>query len=1000
MLIDPRYLLKACLVLQTVAFFTEPLHTERFVQSQLAFCASIFAMLIPCLQVSIGILLDHQSINRPSIGLVVTQVVIAFLRGTCCLLVPRRPDVYHEGKVVDQQYSVSILHRMTFSWINGLLRHAVQKKSLELADLPTLPLSVRPEILHTRFERVRKGHTLWASLVIAHWRSFLLQLTLALVSCALSFGPQVALYRILKCLEDRGLGTQNTSKSWIWVSALGFFMLLSSSIDSWLFWTVYSKLGVPIYEELAALVFAKSMRKKDVKDAKMTYKPSESAMDPSTAALLDAEEEDEQTQEGLQSIINYAAVDAKRVADFACYSYLIPHAILRLTIACGFLLSLLGWRSLSTGLLVAAVIIPVNSYLATRYAKSQDDLMKLRDLKLAVVSEVLQGIRQIKFSAIEGQWEKKIAERRHAELQSLWTSFLYSTGLISTWILGPLMLSAASLTVYALLYGELTASVAFTAMSIFGSLELSMASLPGLMSKALEAKISSDRIDKYMASTEKPVNTTPANYISFEAASIAWPADEDHNDWDTDGGFVLRNLNLSFPPKGLSVISGKTGSGKSLLLASILGECDILQGKVKVPVAPQLNVRYDRRISSAEWIIDNATAYVAQIPWIENGTIRDNILFGLPYHPARYRKVLYACALDKDLDMFPDKEMTDIGANGVNLSGGQRWRVSFARALYSRAGILIMDDIFSALDTHTGRHVYNHGLTGEIGQKRTRILVTHHASLCLPQTDYSVLLENGCVKFAGTAEELRRNNSLSDLLLLEESTRPEVHKHIQAPREYGIEPMAVPNKVRSGTRNRTSTAARRRSSVASRQSSIASRQSRRSSVWSRNANIDQTDTRPFVQDEANGTGSVSLSVYAAYCKKGGSAYVWGTIFGAYILYACLIVGRVSSTSHLVRSSIDNFTSVMVGEAMDWFFQQSRTSKPPSFEHQYHHGSSSICQGRCRSIFIPWGIRWYLCYGLCTGDSQILHPYESRNRSVEKPIRRLDLCCATCASPVA
>lgn len=892
------------------------MRTERFAQSQLAFYASILAFLIPCLQVYIGILVSRQSFNRPSIGLVVTQIAVAFLRGICCLLVPRRPDVYHEGNVVDQQYSVSILHQMTFSWINGLLQHAVQNKSLEIDNLPALPLSVRPETLHTRFERVRTGHTIWTSLVIAHWRSFLLQLTLALVSCALSFGPQVALYRILKCLEDRG-DTQGTSQSWIWVSALGCFMLLSSSIDSWLFWTVYSKLGVPVYEELAALVFAKSMRKKDVKDAKTTYKPEESALDPSAASLLETEEEDEEAQEGLQSIINYAAVDSKRVADFACYSYLIPHAILRLTIACAFLLSLLGWKSLSTGLVVAAVIIPVNSYLATRYAKCQDDLMKLRDLKLAVVSEVLQGIRQIKFSAIEGEWEKKIAERRHAELQSLWTSFLYSTGLISTWILGPLMLSAASLTVYALLYGELTASVAFTAMSIFGSLELSMASLPGLMSKALEAKISSDRIDKYMSSPEKPVNTTPANHVAFEAASVAWPADEDHSDWDTDERFVLRNLNLNFPSKGLSVISGKTGSGKSLLLASILGECDVLQGKVKVPVSPQLNVRYDRRISSAEWIIDNAIAYVAQIPWIENGTIRDNILFGLPYHPTRYRKVLYACALDKDLEMFPDKEMTDIGANGVNLSGGQRWRVSFARALYSRAGILIMDDIFSALDAHTGRHVYNHALAGEIGQKRTRILVTHHATLCLSHTDYSVFLENGHVKHAGTVEELRRNNSLSDLILLEESERPEDQTLVKAPHESNIDPIAAPNKVRSSTRNRTSTTARR-SSVASRRSSIVSRQSRRSSIWSRNANIGEADAPKFVQDEANGTGSVSLSVYAAYCKKGGSTYFWCTIFGAYVVYACLIVGRVSCSPPLICSVIDIIASVMVGETMDQF----------------------------------------------------------------------------------
>lgn len=268
-------------------------------------------------------------------------------------------------------------------------------------------------------------------------------------------------------------------------------------------------------------------------------------------------------------------------------------------IACGFLLNLLGWMSLLAGLVVAAVVIPINSYLVEGYAKSQDDLMKLRDQKLGVVSEALQGIRQIKFSALEREWERKIAERRSAELQSLWTSFLYSTGLMSIWILCPLMLSAASLAVYALVHGELTPSVAFTAMSVFGSLELSMASLPGLLSRALEAKISADRIDKYMECPEKKLTTVPAEYISFESASVAWPADVGYGDWDAEERFVLHDLNLKFPPKGLSVISGRTGSGKSLLLASILGECDILNGKVKVPVSRRLSQRYDRRISSA-----------------------------------------------------------------------------------------------------------------------------------------------------------------------------------------------------------------------------------------------------------------------------------------------------------------------------------------------------------------------------------------------------------------
>jgi ABC-type multidrug transport system fused ATPase/permease subunit len=167
-----------------------------------------------------------------------------------------------------------------------------------------------------------------------------------------------------------------------------------------------------------------------------------------------------------------------------------------------------------------------------------------------------------------------------------------------------------------------------------------------------------------------------------------------------------------------SVICGKTGCGKSLLLASILGESDVIAGSIKLP-AKQSSVEED-------WIDHSLVAYVAQIPWTENATIRDNILFGLPYLQERYEQVIWACALEKDIEIMPDGELTEVGANGINLSGGQRWRITYARALYSRAGTLVLDDIFSAVDAHVGRHILEHGLLGPLAEGRTRILATHH----------------------------------------------------------------------------------------------------------------------------------------------------------------------------------------------------------------------------------------------------------------------------------
>ncbi|GAB1214384.1 hypothetical protein ATERTT37_003546 [Aspergillus terreus] len=690
----------------SVAFFTEPSIVDRHILGIYAFGASSVMAIVPCIQVSLlwgaGYIIY---MDRASTGLFVSQTVTAALRAVCCILIPRRPHVYHEGQIVDQERTVSLYSRLTYGWANGVLRHAAQSKCLAINDLPKLPFVARAATLHTRFEQMLGSRKLWKALLMGHVKPLAVQAGLSLATCLLGFGPQVAMYGILKSLENRSLGSGETTPTYVWVTGLGGVLILCLGIESWLWWIIYSQLWIPIYEGLTALVFAKAMRCKDVKHVKQST--SEKARD-------DEEDEDEEERKSRQSVINLASVDSKRIADFATFNYLIPSCILRLVLAGAFLLHLVGWRSLLAGVSMLLLLMPANAWLTRRYAAAQQELMKATDKRSAAVTEVLQGIRQIKFAALERQWKDCILERRRVELGLLWKTSLYTTGMVSVWVLGPLMLSAASLTVYALQYGELSASVAFTALSVFGNLESAMASLPDLLSKGMEAKVSADRIDKYLATTEKQPHTTDTSRISFEDAAVAWPAEEGtalDREWETDDRFVLRDVTLSFPPKGLSVIAGKTGSGKSLLLASILGEADVLGGSVSVPHAPPLDERYDHRATRENWILDSAVAYVSQNPWMENATIRDNILFGLPYNWSRYRKVVFASGLEKDLKMLPDGELTDIGSNGINLSGGQRWRISFARALYSRAGILIMDDIFSALDAETGRHLYDNALT-------------------------------------------------------------------------------------------------------------------------------------------------------------------------------------------------------------------------------------------------------------------------------------------------
>ena len=370
---------------------------------------------------------------------------------------------------------------------------------------------------------------------------------------------------------------------------------------------------------------------------------------------------------------------------------IIPEATTELLASILFLLYLIEWQSLLAGLAVLILILPVNIYVSKKYSNSQDDLMKIRDQKMVVLTEALQGIRQIKFSADEQHWQARVGKNRGEELKTQWRVFCLETALMSVWILGPLMLSTVSLAVYAVLHDNLSASVAFTTLAVMSNMEESLAVLPEVIAEALEAWVSSKRIDEYLNAPERDLYITPSDTISLENASIAWPSDSKD---DNAARFLLRDINIQFPPRELSLISGPTGSGKSLLLAAIVGEAEKLSGKIKVPGAPAGRERHDLKVNKSDWIIDSAASFVAQIPWIENATIKDNILFGLPFDTGRYQKVISCCALEKDFQMLTDGDLTDIGANGINLSGGQRWRVSFARALYSRAGILVLDDIF------------------------------------------------------------------------------------------------------------------------------------------------------------------------------------------------------------------------------------------------------------------------------------------------------------------
>ncbi|KAK3935918.1 P-loop containing nucleoside triphosphate hydrolase protein [Diplogelasinospora grovesii] len=795
--------------------------------------------------------------DRTLFALRVVELVSAISLGVASLAIPRRPDVFYDGELVDRMYTVSAFDRFNFSWPADLLALAAKKKDLDLADLNRPDHYTRATNVSADWKKHDYKHRLWKSVARAHGGAFALQWILTLLTSILNFAPQWVTLHLLRILEQRQFSDALGLDVWVWVLWLGVSILAQSWVESYVFWLSWAELTVPIRAQLAALIFEKAMRRKDVKGvgkSKKNAQVTESA-EPDIAgpaAGSDAPDKPETPTNGddaeelkksKQSTVNLIGVDGKRVSDFCAYQNLFPGSVFKLIVSLAFLISLLGWKSLLAGFSAMVAIMPVNIYFSNKYAAAQDRLMKVRDEKMEVVTEALQGVRQIKFSALEPEWEKKIGGVRERELGAVWDVFMSDTALLACWVTSPILLSAISLAVYAYLNGTLLPSVAFVSLGVFKALEMTLSVVPELTTDLLDAWVSIKRIEEYLGSPEVTKISKDADEVAFDNASIAWPSDEK---MDEEERFVLRNINVTFPQGELSVISGKTGTGKSLMLAAILGEVDVLGGTLYVPKAPSLWDRHDDKANRDNWIIPGAIAYVAQIPWIENASIKDNIVFGLPVDEERYNKTVEVCALKKDLEMLTDGENTEIGANGINLSGGQKWRVTLARAIYSRAGILVLDDIFSAVDAHVGRHIFEKCLNGELAAGRTRILVTHHVALCEPKTKYLVELGDGGVLNAGLLSELR-----------EEGTLEQIKSHEQAPEEIEADELSTAVNSDDSTDGEVEPPNGANGDTLKK-------------VASEAANV----AKKFVEDETREQGAVRKHVYLTYLQDSGGWSFW------------------------------------------------------------------------------------------------------------------------------
>lgn len=388
----------------------------------------------------------------------------------------------------------------------------------------------------------------------------------------------------------------------------------------------------------------------------------------------------------------------------------------------------------------------------------------------------------------------------------------------------------------------------------------------------MEAWTSCVRLEKYFNQPDKAPVAVSGEAITFQDATVAWPKKEDSEQEGASEQIemrsTLRNVSLQFPRGALSVITGKTGSGKSLLLAAILGEVKLLSGTIQVPTPPpEQELDEFKPTSPEEWVIPSLTAFVSQTPWIETGTVRDNITFGLPLVETRYQSVLRVCSLEKDVELLVDGDKTEVGPKGVTLSGGQRWRVALARALYSRAGILILDDVLSAVDAHVGRIMVEQALTGELAEGRTRILATHHAELCLPRASYVVRLHDGIVQ---SSEAI----TPSDSVVPSSSVSKRSSIHLSSETQTVVDPQ----EDQAPSENTT--------------------------VAASDTATDQKKAKNKEDEEKRETGRVKWAVYKTYLQASRSPILWALVFLFIIGSGAASIGRVWSFKALTDKTSD------------------------------------------------------------------------------------------------
>ncbi|RWS30364.1 hypothetical protein B4U80_09452 [Leptotrombidium deliense] len=606
--------------------------------------------------------------------------------------------------------SANFLSRITFCWVNELMRRGVKSMLKSPSDLFNLPIHLSSDVVHKNVDEIKakfqsqEQFSLWKLLVSSFGTQFALIGILKFIADILGFAGPLLLNQIILYLGER---KKDDPKGFYFAAGL-LLSTLISSFSITLFNYHITNATLCVKSTLISLIYQKMLKVR-------------------SSSLLNTF--------SVGEILNFSSTDTDRIASFCPNLLQLFSLPIQLAISLCLLYTQLGLSFLS-GLTFAVVILPINKWICDKIGSLSTKMMKFKDKRIRLMTEIISGIRVIKMHAWETLFSERIDQFRRKEMKYMKGRKFLDAICVYLWATTPVIISWLSFTTFVLLHNELTSAKVFTSLALFNMLIMPLNALPWVLNGVVEAWVSIKRIQKFLSMNEivdEYCEDPPENFDILADNAVFKRESPEGINCDL---FSLGPLSMKIKKGAFIGVIGTIGCGKSSLLQAFIGEM----------------LRFSGNFCTNKEEIRRGIGFVAQEPFVLNTTIRNNILFGKAYDYNLYNTVLNACALHTDLQVLQNGDNSLAGDKGNLLSGGQKARVALARALYQQFNVYLLDDPFSSLDIHVAKHIYSHCIMEMLAEK-TRIICTHHLEF-LSEADIIFVMKDGKIADSGKPKDI------------------------------------------------------------------------------------------------------------------------------------------------------------------------------------------------------------------------------------------------------